>query len=109
MRAALLSIILRSVPTRSRKNDASSTTPRQAFSRKPAGFAAGAQATNACLGGLLLAACTVGPDYRRPEAVGVTGGFKEAPPGWTVAQPQDAAHKGAWWEIYHDPVLNRLE
>ncbi len=63
----------------------------------------------ALLGGVLLAACTVGPDYRRPDAVGVTGGFKEAPPGWTVARPQDAAPKGEWWEIYHDPVLSRLE
>ena len=61
------------------------------------------------LGGVLLAACTVGPDYRRPDAMGVTGGFKEAPPGWTVAQPQDAAPKGEWWEVYHDPVLSRLE
>ena len=59
--------------------------------------------------GVLLAACTVGPDYHRPGAVGVTGGFKEAPPGWTVAQPQDDAPKGEWWEIYHDPILSRLE
>ena len=59
--------------------------------------------------GFLLAACTVGPNYHRPYAVGVTGGFKEAPPGWTVAQPQDDAPKGEWWEIYHDPILSRLE
>jgi NodT family efflux transporter outer membrane factor (OMF) lipoprotein len=63
----------------------------------------------ALLLGVLLAACTVGPDYHRPYAVGVTGGFKEAPPGWTVAQPQDDAPKGEWWEIYHDPLLSRLE
>ena len=58
---------------------------------------------------LLLASCTVGPDYHRPPAAGVTEAFKEAPPGWTVAQPQDAAPKGAWWTIYNDPLLNQLE
>ncbi len=59
--------------------------------------------------GLALSACTVGPDYKRPTAAGVTAAFKEAPPGWTVAQPLDTAPKGAWWSIYHDPVLDRLE
>ncbi len=54
------------------------------------------------LAGLLLS-CTVGPDYHRPPAVGLTTAFKEAPPGWATAQPQDAATKGAWWSIYHDP------
>ncbi len=34
-----------------------------------------------------LASCTVGPNYKRPLAVGATAAFKEAPPGWTVAQP----------------------
>ena len=58
---------------------------------------------------LALAACAVGPNYRRPAAVGVTLAFKEAPPGWTVAQPLDTAPKGDWWTIYHDPVLDRLE
>ena len=58
---------------------------------------------------LLLTGCKVGPNYRRPDAAGVTAAFKEAPPGWTLAQPQDAAPKGVWWSIYHDPLLDRLE
>ncbi len=58
---------------------------------------------------LALSACTVGPNYHRPPAVGADLPFKEAPPGWTVAQPQDAAPKGAWWSIYHDPLLDQLE
>ncbi len=58
---------------------------------------------------LLLAGCKVGPDYHaRPPPASPTA-FKEAPPGWTVAQPQDTAAKGAWWSIYHDPLLDRLE
>jgi NodT family efflux transporter outer membrane factor (OMF) lipoprotein len=41
--------------------------------------------------------------------------FKELPAqsnesgGWTVAQPQDAALRGKWWEIYNEPDLNSLE
>ncbi len=56
-----------------------------------------------------LASCTVGPNYKRPLAVGATPMFKEAPPGWTVAQPADNAPKGEWWSIYHDPLLSELE
>ncbi len=58
---------------------------------------------------LALAACMVGPDYHRPRAIGAGLPFKEAPPGWIVAQPEDAADKGAWWTIYHDPLLDQLE
>jgi NodT family efflux transporter outer membrane factor (OMF) lipoprotein len=51
----------------------------------------------------------VGPEYRRPIAP-ETAGFKEAPPeGWSSAQPSDEALRGAWWEIYNDPQLDRLE
>jgi NodT family efflux transporter outer membrane factor (OMF) lipoprotein len=58
---------------------------------------------------LLLAGCMVGPDYRRPTAP-VPAAFKEAPPaGWKLATPADALDKGAWWSIYGDPVLDRLE
>ena len=60
---------------------------------------------------LLLAGCTVGPDYQRPDAP--TGaGFKEAadaPPGWKLGTPGDGIPKCAWWSIYHDPVLDGLE
>lgn len=55
---------------------------------------------------LLLAGCTVGPDYQRPPAP-MTAQFKEAK-GWTQATPQDAAAKGDWWAGYHDPVLSSL-
>ncbi len=58
---------------------------------------------------LLLAGCMVGPDYHRPASAGSLESFKEAPPGWTAARPDDAAPKGAWWSIYHDPLLDELE
>ena len=55
----------------------------------------------------LLAACTVGPDYVRPSAP-MTPFFKEGI-GWKPADPRDAAARGAWWQIYNDPDLDRLE
>lgn len=64
---------------------------------------------------LLLAACSVGPTYKRPAAASppafketVPPAFKEAV-GWKVAEPQDDALKGNWWEVYNDPKLNELE
>lgn len=58
-------------------------------------------------GFLMLMACTVGPDYRRPFVV-VPSTFKELK-GWKQAQPDDHALPGKWWEIFKDPYLNRLE
>jgi NodT family efflux transporter outer membrane factor (OMF) lipoprotein len=56
---------------------------------------------------LVVTACTVGPDYHRPIAVAPPV-YKELP-GWKVAQPQDEALRGAWWELFQDPQLNALE
>ena len=58
----------------------------------------------------VLSACTVGPDYRRPETV-TTPAFKEAPQanaGWLPAAPADALDRGKWWELFGDPDLNAL-
>jgi len=56
---------------------------------------------------LLPAGCTVGPDYERPAA-DAPPAWKEAGP-WKAAAPRDAIAKGAWWEVFGDPVLNDLE
>ncbi|AHI65067.1 efflux transporter outer membrane subunit [Burkholderia thailandensis] len=56
---------------------------------------------------VLLAGCAVGPDYHRPDAA-IPAAYKEAPPGWKVAQPADRADRGPWWSIYDDPQLNAL-
>jgi NodT family efflux transporter outer membrane factor (OMF) lipoprotein len=56
----------------------------------------------------LLSACVVGPDYKRPAAE-VPASFKEAAPGWKVAEPADQHDRGDWWTIYEDPQLNALE
>ena len=57
-----------------------------------------------------LTACTVGPDYKRPSAP-VPAVYKEAQPqpGWKISQPSEVINRGAWWSIYHDPVLDSLE
>jgi NodT family efflux transporter outer membrane factor (OMF) lipoprotein len=55
----------------------------------------------------LLAGCTVGPDYTRPDAPAAPA-FKELN-GWKPAEPQDDIDKGSWWSIYHDAELDRLE
>lgn len=69
----------------------------------------------------MLAGCNVGPKYV-PPATTAPPAYKEAPAPaaaseasdqekgeWTVAQPQDAALRGKWWEIYNEPDLNALE
>ncbi|WP_321857350.1 efflux transporter outer membrane subunit [Paraburkholderia tropica] len=56
---------------------------------------------------LALQACTVGPDYRRPDVVTPVA-FKEAPKGWKSAAPADGRPRGDWWLVYDDPVLNEL-
>jgi NodT family efflux transporter outer membrane factor (OMF) lipoprotein len=63
------------------------------------------------LAAVLLAACTVGctvgPGYRRPTAP-VPDTWKGEGP-WQTAAPKDAIPKGAWWQIFHDAELDRLE
>jgi len=58
----------------------------------------------------LAAACTVGPDYRRPEVVGtMPASYADATGEWKVAEPKADLAKGPWWEIFGDEELNRLE
>jgi NodT family efflux transporter outer membrane factor (OMF) lipoprotein len=56
---------------------------------------------------LLLAACSVGPNYVRPN-VEEPAAFKEVA-GWKQADPNDHELRGKWWEIYNDPLLSNLE
>jgi NodT family efflux transporter outer membrane factor (OMF) lipoprotein len=57
--------------------------------------------------GMVLAGCMVGPDYKRPDAPEAAT-FKELA-GWKISEPADTMDKGAWWSVYHDPELDRLE
>ena len=61
-----------------------------------------------------LSGCLVGPDYLRPDAP-APAAYKEAwkpgprEKGWAPGRPSDAIDRGAWWSIYPDPVLDKLE
>ncbi len=55
---------------------------------------------------LLLSACAIGLDYKKPSAAEVST-FKEAG-DWIPAAPADALERGPWWELFSDPVLNQL-
>jgi NodT family efflux transporter outer membrane factor (OMF) lipoprotein len=64
---------------------------------------------------ILLAGCTVGPNYVRPEAP-LTPAYKELPPEgsqdagvWKPAQPGDQLLRANWWELFGDDQLNALE
>jgi NodT family efflux transporter outer membrane factor (OMF) lipoprotein len=58
-------------------------------------------------GQVSLVGCMVGPDYKRPDAP-PSPAFKELA-GWKPSHPMDDMDKGAWWSVYHDPELDRLE
>ena len=66
---------------------------------------------------IVLASGCVGPAYVKPK-VDTPPAFKESSPAaytsadpgaWQPAQPQDAALKGKWWEVFGEPELNTLE
>ena len=59
------------------------------------------------VGLVLLTACAVGPDYRRPK-LDAAPSYKEAG-DWQPSAPNDALSRGPWWEIYGDEALNQLE
>ena len=56
---------------------------------------------------LVLSGCEVGPDYHKPPAP-MAVQFKELA-GWKPAMPMDGIDRGAWWSVYRDPLLDRLE
>jgi NodT family efflux transporter outer membrane factor (OMF) lipoprotein len=81
------------------------------------GAGAFARARAAVLCSAVLGACSVGPRYVAPAPPDVAA-YKEASAAlyrggdtgaWQPAQPQDAALKGKWWQIFHEPELDALE
>ncbi len=80
-------------------------------SRKPFSVSPCLRGRKSSLLAVLLAVCavgcTVGPGYQRPTAQ-VPDAWKGEGP-WQTAAPKDAIPKGAWWQIFHDAELDRLE
>jgi NodT family efflux transporter outer membrane factor (OMF) lipoprotein len=56
---------------------------------------------------LALAACSVGPDYVRPQMDEAPTVFKEGQ-NWKPAQPSELTADGKWWEMFGDAQLNAL-
>lgn len=56
---------------------------------------------------LLLAGCTVGPNYQRPVVQAPTHWQTQGP--WRMAQPEASLPRGAWWTIFHDAELDQYE
>lgn len=54
----------------------------------------------------LLAACSTGPAYRKPDVDLPVAWKVEAP--WRESRPADGADKGRWWERFGDAELDRL-
>jgi multidrug efflux system outer membrane protein len=54
-----------------------------------------------------LAGCELAPAYA-PPTVATPPAFKEAA-GWSPAQPADDQPRGAWWRLFADADLDRLE
>ena len=58
---------------------------------------------------LLLAGCTVGPDFEQPSVWSPASWFSRAKPVARVAsEPVPAPVDTAWWTAFHDPVLTGL-
>ena len=55
-----------------------------------------------------LSACSLAPPYERPSVPQPPEAYQGAE-GWKVAQPADEVARGAWWRVYHDPLLDQLE
>ena len=68
----------------------------------------GAASLAPIIAALALSGCApVGPNFERPAAI-VSPQFKEIK-GWKIATPRESEPKGAWWSVFHDPELDRLE
>ncbi|MDR5815685.1 MULTISPECIES: efflux transporter outer membrane subunit [unclassified Caballeronia] len=66
-----------------------------------------ARATSGFVVVVSLAACMMGPDYRKPE-VQIPQGFKEGVDWQRADANPQAAIDSTWWRMYHDDTLNGL-
>jgi multidrug efflux system outer membrane protein len=57
--------------------------------------------------GLLLAGCTVGPNYKRP-AVDTPGAYRDDSLNQSSLVSAQSLGDEKWWEVFQDPVLQQL-
>lgn len=61
------------------------------------------------IGSLLASACTVGPDFRRPDVPWLAGWSGGSLATATIESPEGRRPQyEAWWRIFNDPVLDQL-
>jgi NodT family efflux transporter outer membrane factor (OMF) lipoprotein len=62
--------------------------------------------------GMVLAGCSLAPAYKVP-VVPVAASYQGAADSgnrlWQTAQPSDRLARDQWWQVYHDPQLDRLQ
>jgi len=63
---------------------------------------------SALLLALVLAGCASPPAIDAAALPATPQAFKEGDGRWTMAAPAEAQPRGAWWQVYTDPVLNDL-
>jgi NodT family efflux transporter outer membrane factor (OMF) lipoprotein len=56
---------------------------------------------------LCLGSCSLAPTYHEPVVEVKSDAWKDSP--WQPAQPAEDLPRGAWWQVYRDPVLDGLE
>jgi NodT family efflux transporter outer membrane factor (OMF) lipoprotein len=57
---------------------------------------------------LALSACSFAPAYKTPDSAAAAAAYKESG-DWKPAEPADAQVRGAWWNLFQDPLLDRIE
>ena len=55
-----------------------------------------------------LTACSLAPAYKVPETAPAPGAYQESG-DWQPAEPVDDQNRGAWWTLFQDSQLDRLE
>jgi outer membrane protein, multidrug efflux system len=55
-----------------------------------------------------LSACSFAPLYRTPASAAAAATFNDGGE-WKIAVPADAQIRGAWWNLFQDPVLDSIE
>jgi outer membrane protein, multidrug efflux system len=55
----------------------------------------------------VIGGCTVGPNYKKPDATVAAKWDVEQP--WRESAPKDAFDKGEWWKVFNDDDLNSFE
>ena len=59
---------------------------------------------------LVVGGCTLGPDFERPNSWAPSSWFaSRPPPPRTISETAPDPIDAAWWSVFNDPVLTRLE